>query len=304
MKISFCQPIQIGFRVLMMLALASSLFGQISNQHCAAQEFRIDSQIYVDSSKLPVSQNVTLFSQQLVYDFQMSDQAQPKPVETVIFDTRRRMMVLLDIKRKIRLEIPELRLITILESVRKNTLEEPRSSFLVNDSFKENNDWSTGWVTLESPSITYRYKGSHPKNAEILPLYFDFLDNFTRLHATDPTKIPPFARLKLNSSIRRVGWMPTEVKVTVKPNSLFQKGLEARSTHALVNQLSKLDHQRIAEAKQQWLNFKAVDLSEYRNLTDKPLPDLTKVDELAEKLKNRTGNFDSKGKVIKASHTQ
>ena len=98
--------------------------------------------------------------------------------------------------------------------------------------------------------------------------------------------------------------MPTEVKVTVKPNSLFQKGLEARSTHALVNQLSKLDHQRIAEAKQQWLNFKAVDLSEYRNLTDKPLPDLTKVDELAEKLKNRTGNFDGKGKVIKASHTQ
>jgi hypothetical protein len=50
------------------------------------QAFRIESQVYDESSKLPVSQNVTLFSQGLVYDFRMSNDAQPKPLEIVIYN--------------------------------------------------------------------------------------------------------------------------------------------------------------------------------------------------------------------------
>lgn len=310
MQSCFYNPIKTIFRLLLAITIVNSLAVLSVVSLCAAQEFRIESQIYVDSSKLPVSQNVTLFSQQIVYDFQMSDEAQPKPIETVVFDARRRLMVLLDPKREVRLELPELRLISILESVRKETLKETRSNFLVNESFKEDNDWATGWVTLESPTITYRYKGSHPKHAEILPPYFDFLDNFTRLLVTDPTKVPPFARLKLNSSIRRVGWMPSEIQVSVKPNSLFKQGLEAKSTHTVVNQLSKKDHQRIAEAKQQWLNFKAVDLSEYRNFSDQPLPDFTELDKLTSKLESktglesRTGSLRKKSRAITTIHSQ
>jgi len=216
----------------------------------------------------------------------MSDEAQPKPIETVVFDATRRLMVLIDAKRQVRLELPEIRLMKILESVRKETLKETRSSFLVRDRFKEDNDWATGWVTLASPAITYRYTGSHPKNAEILPPYYDFLDSFTRLIATDPTKIPPFARLELNSSIRRVGWMPSEVQISVKPNALFKQGLEAKSTHTVVSRLSDKDRQRIGEAKRQWLSFRAVDLAEYRNLTEKPLMDLGNLDGLASKLES------------------
>ena len=305
MELCLLKPVRTIIRLLLLLVLVNNLIEPISMPKCAAQEFRIESQIYLESSKLPVSQNVTLFADQIVFHFQMSDEAQPKSIETVIFDAKRRLMVLLDTQRKIRLELPELRLITILEATRKNTLEDTRSSFLVKEIFKEDNDWATGWVTLESPSITYRYKGSHPKRAEILPPYFDFLENFTRLLASDPTKIPPFARLKLNSSMRRVGWMPSEVQISVKPNLLFRQGLEARSTHTLVSQLSKKDHQRIAEAKQQWLNFKSVDLSEYRNLTDQPLPDLSDLDELANKLETNTDVLPrKKSGVITTSHTE
>lgn len=305
MERSSYNAIKATVRLLLHIVLANSIVGLSVTPQCAAQEFRIESQIYIDSSKLPVSQNVTLFSQRIVYDFQMSNEAQPKPIETVIFDAKRRLMVLLDREREIRLELPEIRLMNILESVRKDTLNETRSSFLVNESFKEDNDWATGWVTLESPSITYRYKGAHPKQAEILPAYFDSLDNFTRLLATDPTKVPPFSRMKLNSSIRKVGWMPSEIQVSVKPNALFKQGLEAKSTHTVVNHLSKKDHQRIAEAKLQWLNFKSVDLNEYRNLSDQPLPDFTELDELASKLESKTENpQNSKSNVITTSHTE
>ena len=291
MQCCFYNPIKTTFGLLLAIVLANSVTG--FSAQCAGQEFRIESQIYVGSSKLPVSQNVTLFSERIAYDFQMSDEAQPKPIETVIFDATRRLMVLLDAKREVRLEIPEIRLLKILETVRQDTLKETRSSFLVEENFKEDNDWATGWVTLESPSIVYRYKGSHPKHAEILPPYFDFLDNATRLLATDPTKIPPFARLKLNNSIRRVGWMPSEVQISVRPNALFKNGLEAKSTHTVVNQLSKIDRQRIAEAKLQWLNFKSVDLSEYRNLPEQP-QEPGKLEGLANKLKSKTENLKSR----------
>ena len=299
---------------LLFVATMAIVVGLSGANLVAAQEFRIESQVYIDSSTLPVSQNVTLFSNRIVYDFQMSDEAQPKPIETVIYDATRRLMVLIDAKRQIRLELPELRLMKILESVRQETLKETRSSFLVKDRFKEDNDWATKWVTLASPTITYRYTGSHPKNAEILPPYFEFLDNFTRLIATDPTKIPPFARLELNNSIRRVGWMPSEVQISVKPNALFKQGLEAKSTHTVVSRLSDKDHQRIAEAKRQWLGFRAVDLAEYRNLKQEPMMDLDNLDGLASELESkleskvepRTASriASEKGKVIATSHTE
>lgn len=304
-----CVLVNRSVRLLFAAAMAIPV-GASGADLVVAQEFRIESQVYIDSSTLPVSQNVTLFSNRIVYDFQMSAEAQPKPIETVVFDATRRLMVLMDAKRQIRLELPEIRLIKILESVRKETLKETRSSFLVKDRFKEDNDWATGWVTLTSPAITYRYKGSHPKNAEILPPYYDFLDNFTRLIATDPTKIPPFARLELNSSIRRVGWMPYEVRISVKPNALFRQGLEAKSTHTVVSRLSDKDRQRIGEAKRQWLSFRAVDLAEYRNLTEKPLVDSDNLDGLASKLDSKLEpNLKSQpaadqDKVIATSHAE
>ncbi len=293
-----------GLRLALALMVAT-LLGLTVVPPISAQEFRIESQIYIDSSKLPVSQNVTLFSQRIVYDFQMSDEAQPTPLETVVFDSTRRLMILLDTKRKIRLELPELRLIKILDSVRQETIKESRSSFLAKEAFREDNDWATGWVTLESPSITYRYKGERPRHAEILPPYYEFLDNFTRLIATDPTKVPPFARIQLNNSIRKVGWMPSEVQISIKPNALFREGLEAKSTHTVVNQLSNKDRERIAEAKLQWLNFRAVDLAEYRQLAEKPMIDLDNLDNLANKLEseNESTNNANAPNVITTSYT-
>lgn len=272
------------------LALFLSVNFKASDVH--AQEFRIASQVYLGEDKLPVSENLTLFSERIVYDFQMSDDAQPKPVQTVIFDSRTRMMVLLDPARQVRLELPELRLIRILDAVRRETLQDNRTSFLVKDQFKEHNDWSTDWVKLESPQITYSYKGLYPKNAAILPVYYEFLDNFTKLNATDPTKIPPFARIQLNNSIRRNGRIPVEVQISVKQNALFKKGFSAKSKHVVIDQLSDKDKQRIAQAKTEWQTFTAVNLTEYRGLKPNPII----------KPKRKPKGEDSK--VVTASHSE
>lgn len=241
------------------------------------QEFRIESQVYDESSKLPVSQNMTLFSQGLVYDFRLSNDAQPEPLEIVIYNSRQRQIILLDPARQVRLELSDLRLLRIADGVRRETIQDKRTSFLAMDEFEEITDWSTKWVTLNSPQIVYRYKGEQPKDVSILPLYFDFLEIFTRLSATDPTKIPPFPRMKLNQSIKRLGWIPSEVEITVNQNSLFRESFTARSKHTLIMHLSSKDRERIGTAKQHWQNFKSVQLNEYRRLKQQPTTLIPKI---------------------------
>ncbi len=264
--------------VLSILSITGLGLVPLPTLRCAnGQEFRIESQVYTSESNLPVSQNTTLFSQGLVYDFQLSNDAQPKPLEIVIFDTRSRTIVLLDTQRKIRIEIPDLQLLKIVDGVRRETAQDQRSSFLVDDSFDEDIDWSTNWVTLSSPQIEYRYRGSQPKDVSIISQYNNFLDHFTMLIASDPTKIPPFARMKLNQSIKRLGWIPTEVQISVKQNSLFRQAFSAKSTHVVINQLSDNDRSRIAMAKQNWIQFEPVQLEEYRGLNKQPILGLPKI---------------------------
>lgn len=254
---------------LTMAALAFAwmpLISEFNLSSAVGQEFRIESQVYDANSKLPVSQNVTLFSQGLVFDFRMSNDAQPKPLEIIVYNSRNRMLVLLDPARQIRLELADLSLLRIVDGVRRETMQDKRTSFLVENDFEEIADWSTKWVTLNSPQIVYRFKGEQPKDVSILPLYFEFLENFTRLGATDPTKIPPFPRMKLNQSIKRLGWIPSEVQITVSQNSLFREGFTAKSKHTLITQLSSKDRERIDLAKQYWQTFKNVKLDEYRGL--------------------------------------
>ena len=241
------------------------------------QEFRIESQVYGDESKLPVSQNVTLFSDGLVYDFQLSNDAKPKTIETVVYDSRARVMVLLDPQRQVRTELPDLRLLKIVDSIRRETIQDDRSSFLVEDEFVEEIDWSTNSCTLTSPQIVYRFKGEQPADVSVLPPYFAFLENFTRLIASDPTKIPPFPRMKLNQVINRLGWIPSEVHFSVKQNSLFREAYHAKSKHVLINQLSDNDRSRIATAKQHWMYFELVDLADYRGLNRKSKKGLPEV---------------------------
>lgn len=242
----------------------------LNPDRAVGQEFRIESQVYSDGTTLPVSQNVTLFSKGLVYDFQMSDDAQPHPTETVIFDSRNRTMVLLDPVRKVRLELSDLILLKIVDGVRRETLKDERSSFLIEDDYVEEVDWTTNWLTLTSPHLVYRFQGEQPKDVTVIPPYFEFLEHFTRLIASDPTKIPPFARMKLNQSIKRLGWIPSEVHLSAEQNGMFREAFSATSKHVFINNLSDRDHARIATAKQQWIRFNRVELAEYRGFKTPP----------------------------------
>ena len=264
-------------------ALAWCVYVCVCQSWLQAQEFRIDSHVYSDDSQQPVSHNITLFSKKLVCDFRMSEDAQPHPLEIIVFDPRQRMLVLMDTTRKCRVEIPEMQTVKLLEGLRKETQQNEQTRFLADEEFKEQTDWSTGWVTLSSPTMVYRLKGQPPEDVRQLPVYFDFLNSFTRLNATDPTKLPPFSRMRLNQTIQKLGWLPTEVEVHISSNGFFREPIRAHSKHVVTNGLSKSDLDQIEMAKKYWVLFELVELPQYRGLSKHLITrKFSRRDELAE----------------------
>ncbi len=254
----------------LLLAVSCLVIIQCASSDLLGQDFRIDSQVYVDGQSLPVSENITLFSSGIFYDFQISNSTENETGETVIFDSRQKRFTLLNHAKKTKLDLADLQLLSIYEGVRKETRQDHRSRFLTDDSFTEDIDLTANLVTLSTPQIEYRYSGAQPENVLILEQYNDFLYHFTMLNVSDPTKVPPFARMELNKSIKRLGWVPSEIEISVKQNSLFRVAFKAKSKHTVRYQLSKKDQDRIVSIKKHWAHFKPVTLSEYRGFKKEP----------------------------------
>jgi hypothetical protein len=117
-------------------------------------------------------------------------------------------------------------------------------------------------------STTYWMNGFVPAEPRILPAYFEFLDVFTKVQATDPRRIPPFARLRLNQSIRKLGWIPSRVEIKMSGKGFLKEPFAAHTKHQLALELSADDRVEIDFATKAWTHFPQVSLAKYRNLPE------------------------------------
>ena len=248
------------------LTVAASLLAACVCTNAMAQEFKIETAIYASDGKLPVAQNVTLFQDSLIVDLKVDSATPPNILETKIYDSRQKLVTLLDHTRKVRLEISDNRLLQMVDGLRRDISQKKDLQFLVNEAFTESQELTTSQVLLTSPTIRYRVQGQRPKDTNYLKIHGEFLDIFTRLNASDPGGFPPFARLKLNQSIKKMGWIPSVVEIEMEANALVTNGLKMKSTHVLIDGLSKDDIAKISSAKNQWLGYSAVNLLEFRGI--------------------------------------
>ncbi len=250
----------------MVLGLMLQLLPADSSSKVSAQEFKIDTQVYMAGDAEPISHNVTLFSGQMIYDILLSTDSPAKPVEVVIYDRRQRSFVLLDVARKIRMNLQQEILVKMVEGLRQETTQNKVTSFLVTDNYKENVDENSGWHELKNDQITYRFQGDRPGDGLVMAAYGEFLDQFTRLNASDPKKLPPFPRLRLNQMIKKYGLIPTKVEASLSKNELFKNEIKLSSRHTFLNEISEMDEKRIEEVKSLWMSFRQVEFAEFRGL--------------------------------------
>ena len=246
-------------------APAERAWGQIDRE----LEFKIETKMFTENSKEPVVTNKTIFSQGLIFDFPVTAGSKA-PDEVLVYDSNLKIISLLDLKRQMQLKLMDVQLKKMTDSVRQQMATDDRSRAMIEQTFEEKLDAEKGTLELiGSQNITYRLFGKTPESPKLLSAYFEFLDVFTRVQITDPKKLPPFARLRLNESIRRIGWVPDRVEVSVGESDFFPSSFKARTEHKIVMEMTDRDRSEIELAKKNWRALPEVTLGKYRGLKGK-----------------------------------
>lgn len=230
----------------------------------SAVDFRIESHVFADGGKEPVTETLTLFSAGLVYDFTLTE-----PKEIVIFDPQREQFVLLDVGRQVKLSMSKEQILQFTAALKAAPTMQGRDPLFFEPKFEKALDMDAGSLTMSNARMTYRAKGSQPADSAAVGQFRQFADWYCRLNATKPGTMPPFARLALNEAIADEGFIPDVVELTIFPtNRLFQKKIEVKSQHYVVWQLSTQDGARIEKANYYRGSFESVGFKEYRELTE------------------------------------
>ena len=135
------------------------------------QDFRIETGVFRGDSDEPISENLTLFSGNLIFDFMLPTDGQRFPEEIVVFQSRERKFVLLDTSRQVKTIIIEGEVLKILAAMKSSDLVTEKNAFLFHPKFKENYDMASGWLTMESPQLSYKTRGDRPENDLVLHKY-------------------------------------------------------------------------------------------------------------------------------------
>ncbi len=231
----------------------------------SADEFRVESEIFVGNQTEPIAGNLTLFSSGLVYDFPRMG-----PKEITVFDPARGRFVLLDPRRKVKTTVTTQELLELAAAMKVHARDvEGAFASAANPNFDQHMDDESGWLTLSSPSLTYRAQCIVPQLPSAVARYRGFADWYARLNATRPGSLPPFARMELDRAISERGKVPSEVELTVEPERKFVgRKLVVRSKHLFNWRLSNTDRQQIEKAGTYMADFQAVSVSSYRESLD------------------------------------
>ena len=244
---------------------ASSTQLQLDDVPSEGVQFSIASEIYVDRKAEPVSRNLTLFAEKAVVDFSYAA-GSDEPREIVIFDMESGDVRLLDPIRGVQVAISEQQLLQLVHMLRQDEYLREKLNFLVEPMFDVQIEEDA--VTLASEFIQYACQGTVVDDRpQQMNSYYAFLDQLTRLNATDPGKLPPFARLKLNEKIREARLMPNSVEVSIDlPAELGKRAIHARSQHEVTWQPDSANSKLMVTAKKMLGEFEQVELEVYRNV--------------------------------------
>ena len=234
-----------------------------------AQQFRIQTTVYADDRATPVSDNLTLFDETKVYDFMLVANEPTKVTEIAIYDSQRRVFTLLDTTRHLRLELRQADLEQMMRNLTASESFQGELRFLVQPEFTQTFDPAGPTLELRSEHLQYTVRGTECKNESELKSFFAFIDAYTLLNATDPRKLPPFARMRLNQVLRERRMIPTQVEMLLEIPAAEGTGhtrMQASSTHQMTSSLTAADRERIGQADRFVKEYTATTLGVFRRL--------------------------------------
>lgn len=224
----------------------------------AAQDFRVEADVFADGSEESVAETLTLFKGDVVYDFFLKG-----PDEATVFDLNRGRIVLLDNTRRVQTTLTTEQLQQLSDTIRSAGASKGNER-LFNPQISPSFDEQAKIVTVASDRLTYRAKCIDPKLPDAAEKYRRFADWYARLNAVRPGNPPPFGRLELNSAVAERSLVPEEIERTVVlDRPLANKTLKARSRNIFLWSLSGTDQKRIEKASMSLAKYESIDLGRY-----------------------------------------
>ncbi len=219
-----------------------------------ADDFRVETEVFLDTQSEPTVATLTIFKGHVVYDFVLG--AEP---ETTIFDVARGRIVLLDPQRKVKTTLTTEKLAEFTAAIQvRGNQREKLGLFAPNFELAEEEPHK---FTLTSPNLTYRVQGQVAKQPDAVERYRTFADWYARLNAVRPPNLPPFGRLEVNRHLAERQWLPERIERSANPG----RRQMAHSVHVVNWLLSNTDENRLAQAARQQAEFMEVSLAQYWN---------------------------------------
>jgi hypothetical protein len=226
-----------------------------------AEDFRVDSQVFVGKETTPQSKNVTLFQGTHAFDF--LDQ----PRQIAFYDLPRGRIVLVDPARRMKAEVSRATLDAFCDNLRhlERRTEDPILDFALRPSFEESDDDDSDERVFSSKYVTYRVKPLPAELEGMASRYRTFSDASARLNAlVNRGSLPPFSRLLINQSLEKSGEVPAQVQLTISPARLLGgRTVALKSEHEFRPRLLDSDLRKIDEAGELLGSAKLVGLGEY-----------------------------------------
>ncbi len=244
-----------------------------------AQDFRIDTEVFIGKEKKPAAETLTLFASGQIYDFLLQE-----PEEITLLDPVRGRLTMLDKARQIKcgLNTQELLDLSLAYETQAGESKDAlfgfaaRPDFAVTSEEVRENGQDLVKLSLVGKPLEYHAVGRRPERLEAVRSFRYFADFMARLNSQRPGNLPAGARLELNKQLAERELLPVEITRTIPPtNPLTGKRIEVRSHHLVSWALSGEDRKRIDRAGTYLAEFRAVSFEEYRRAIAQPVENTT-----------------------------
>jgi len=237
------------------------IIGCLASLVARGEDFRVATRVFVGDNPRPASKNLTLFADEIVYDFM-----ETAPGETTVFNAATGQFDMLDPARKVRTTMATDQLLRFTAALKvrigENERIDPLVRFAAHPRFTSTYDNARKQLVLQSPLMTYRTSGVAASD-ERVGKYHRFCDWFGQLNATRPGALPPFARMRLNQELATQNLVPQETTLTIVTRRAGDRTTVLRSRHEFARTISDADKQRMDAARAQIAEFTWVAFHEF-----------------------------------------
>jgi hypothetical protein len=234
---------------------------------------RVETELFCDGGDEPVARSLTLFDDGVAWDFlelpaSDGEKADMQLVEIVLHDPARERVVVIDPVRRMKTEIPLIRLERMSVSLAKwaRSSDDRLVRWAGGPDFTGNFEEDEETLALSGPRVRYSVRLATAESPEAAGTYRQFADTAILLKALlHPGGIPPFPRLALNRRLEAAAAIPAEVTLEIDPRLAMVAGGAARlrSVHKSHPRLLAADRRLIADAQAHVAGADAVDLAAF-----------------------------------------